>query len=353
MKLHEKTLELMITHELLNLASSIAADYPIPYFLHPYRLRREILRLGRIYASGLHINYEGLAGKGGGNGVDVQIGARGLGYVAYLQFKRGEESVNSLPSQANFQHVNQVIKFKINTKKSNQHFMLLDLANSQNGYGNNVLYVLPNIARMDEIVDSDESLFSRTRFFPVKQLHQEANDRIVRDSTHSLYMNRMDMFETVLLSEPVPIDGADANGDFMADIAAIAFHKSLLVMEQMGYWREGAKDFINYAALGLAYRFSRYLHASLGEDFLRFIGEQFDDKVSLETHGNSHRREMITIEKRLLVSAVMALEKVEKREGITALRPKTKVFRPAAENDLKKVDNTQSKLPRKLIKIVL
>ncbi len=186
MNLHEKSLELNITHELLNLADSF--DWHLGYISHfnesaPSTDGFKFNGNKKSLAYGLHSNIEGkddAKGEAGG-GYDVKIKSGKNESVVFIQYKKGEYSEKEPKKNKNGNrsifHGDEVnhFKFNLNNPKSNQHFKLRKLSkNITKKHGNAVIYAFPLIKDIEDLDRNAGEIIRRTKFISIKDIDKEA-----------------------------------------------------------------------------------------------------------------------------------------------------------------------------------
>lgn len=236
MKLHEKSLELNITHELLNLADSwwwFLTDIPLWRYWRP-RYRLPFIKYPRSTSAGLHINTEGKDDPTGnaGGGFDVRIRS-GIGsHLLFIQFKKGDYCLNSPGTGSKFdKSPHDHFVFEINGTSTNQHFTLRSLANgvgSKNG--NAVVYAFPLIKDMTDLESNMGKLVRRTKFISIADLDCEASKAKVtfaRNQQHNFRVGATDMNRCEVNYFFFGFEGPDRAPELIADIIATRFQKAL------------------------------------------------------------------------------------------------------------------------------
>lgn len=182
----EKTLELNITHEILQLADSFW------WFLQSNALRRHwhphhrfpLIAPPKSFASGLHINLEGK--KGGGYDVCINSPSNfggGNPRLLFMQFKAGVEKPFNTNTDSKFfgnsANPEIHIEFDINSNtKKDQHRLLQTLA-SNVGNKNAVVYVFPRMVNIGQLQDNLGKLLSKTSFISIDEIDKKASDNNV------------------------------------------------------------------------------------------------------------------------------------------------------------------------------
>ena len=189
MNLHEKTLELNITHELLNLADSFYWHltnitlwrYWEPSYDH---FRQNDYKKSTAY--GLHSSIEGIEHNTGeaGGGYDVKIKSGANESVIFIQYKKGvfskkKPKKNKDGNESIFNVANtKYFKFKLNSTKSNQHFTLRKLSdNITKQNGNAVVYAFPLIKDITDLDNNAGKIIRLTKFISIKDIDEEATQQ--------------------------------------------------------------------------------------------------------------------------------------------------------------------------------
>ncbi len=277
MLFHEKTLELNITHELLNLADSwywFLTDIPLWRYWRP-RYRLPFLKYPKSAASGFHITAEGkndATGESGG-GYDVRIKS-GIGnHLLFIQFKLGTY-VNSSPNLNSIFNIPPVehYKFKINNTTTNQHFLLKELSKGIGSKtGNAVVYAFPLFGDIDEFESHIGKLIRRTKFISVADIENQAsqnNVSINRNQEHSFRICAKDMDRCEVNRFHFQYKGIDRSADLIADVIAIRFRNLLSY-----FIKEIIKNYENYD-LNVIY-IPEGIQRSFSQ-FIRFILHYFE-----------------------------------------------------------------------------
>lgn len=186
MNLHEKTLELNITHELLNLADSFdwhLSNVTLGRYWEPSYDHFKRNDYKKSIAYGLHSSIEGKDDNKGnaGGGYDVKIKSGQNESVVFIQYKRGKYSEkkpkkNKDGNESIFDVDNaKYFKFKLNSTKTNQHFKLRKLSDRitrQNG--NAVVYAFPLIKDITDLEDNAGKIIRKTKFISIKEIDEES-----------------------------------------------------------------------------------------------------------------------------------------------------------------------------------
>ena len=243
MSLQEKTLELNITHEILNLG--------LNFFVHHHLRGRNILHwprpLRRIwpfiphpieYASGFHINLEG---PKGGYDVALHYGRPGVSNskAIFLQYKSPSYKAICTRGTVHFNGNRRIptphFQFFINTN-GRQHAQLRKLARKQDirYNGNYVLYALPLLRDEADFLSKLGSLVRHTKFITIRSIDNVArnqNPRVdIAIGEHSILVGRDDCNIVEVLSDVMVLGEQDISGDVIAEIITAIIRKNLLLL---------------------------------------------------------------------------------------------------------------------------
>lgn len=238
MQFHEKTLELNITHELLNLADCwhwFLTDSPLWKYWNP-KYRLPILRFPKSTSAGFHITTEGKNDPTGnsGGGFDVRIKS-GVGKnLLFIQYKKGDLVLSSPDPKSEFHKVpHDHFKFKINSKSTNQHFTLRDLANGiGQTKGNAVVYALPLIADINELEKNAGKLIRKTKFISILDIDLQAACQkppveFKKNSEHNFRVGKFDINRCEVNYYYFFFSGKDRTSEIITDIIIVKFRKIL------------------------------------------------------------------------------------------------------------------------------
>ncbi|WP_282032218.1 hypothetical protein [Winogradskyella eximia] len=184
-EINEKTFELNITNELLNLSKSFLwylDDSPICY-LFPRDFWKEFLSQNILFAKGLTQDEESSTD----GGYDVSINFKkpntvGSSRLLFLQYKSGLRKKYCTDINSNF-NISQKHKrstehvfFTFNdAADKSQHGILRNLANKINIQSESVLYVFPRITEYVDFENKLGNLLLHTSFVPVLELDRQAS----------------------------------------------------------------------------------------------------------------------------------------------------------------------------------
>lgn len=212
MNLHEKSLELNITHELLNLADSFnwhLSNITLWRYWEPSFTHFRMSGYKKSTAYGLHSNTEGRDDNTGeaGGGYDVKVKSGKNDSVLFIQYKLGKYSTkkpraNRDGNKSIFQGnaVNH-FRFELNSTESNQHFTLRRLSeNITQQNGNSVVYAFPLIKDIEDLENNNGKIIRRTKFISITDIDLEAqksNMPFQMDTAHNyrISANNMDISE--------------------------------------------------------------------------------------------------------------------------------------------------------------
>ena len=244
MQFHEKTLELNITHELLSLADSWAwfLFNPVRKYWEP-GFRLPFLKYPRSTAAGFHITTEGKDDSTGeaGGGFDVRIKSGTNGNLLFIQYKKGElVEISPNPKSTFHNPPKEHFKFKINSTKTNQHFVLRNLAdNIGKEKGNAVVYAFPLIKNMADLENNAGKLLRKTKFVSIKDIDIQAEVnkvKLKKRKEHNFRIGKDDMDRCEVNYYYYYFIGGDRTPEIIADIIAIKFQEAL------SFWVNYHKD---------------------------------------------------------------------------------------------------------------
>lgn len=298
MKLSEKTLELNITHELLNLADSwhwFLTDIPLWRYWRP-QYKFPFTRFPKSTSAGLHTTSEGKDDSTGeaGGGFDVRIKTSRGNHLLFIQFKVGEFCTTSPDPKSEFEKApHDHFVFKINGTKTNQHFVLRKLANDiGDKKGNAVVYGFPLIKDMDELEKNSGNLVRKTKFISIGDLDLEAKNASVvfeKNRKHNFRICATDMNRCEVNYFYYYFYGTDRTPEIIADIITTRFQKILAHFIKEILANSKANDlYDDYIRFGLqqAYiQFTRYLlnyfevsPKKINLSFLEYFSDYFHDE---------------------------------------------------------------------------
>ena len=274
MQFHEKTLELNITHELLNLADSwywFLTDIPLWRYWRP-RHRLPFLKFPKSTSGGFHITTEGKNDPTGnaGGGFDVRIKTGSGGHLLFIQYKKGDLVTTSPDLKSIFNNLpHEYSKFKINSTTTNQHFVLRDLANGiGKTKGNAVVYALPLIADMDELEANAGKLIRKTKFISIADIDRQAAAQkpsvsFTKGMEHNFRVGKFNLNRCEVNFFYFSFYGKDRTSEIIADIIAIKFQKTLsyfLKVIETNYKKyKLSEEYIQYGLQQSFVQYARYL----------------------------------------------------------------------------------------------
>jgi len=269
MKLHEKSLELNITHELLNLADCwywFLTDIPLWKYWRP-RYRLPFLRGHKSTAAGFHITTEGKSDPTGeaGGGFDVRINSGIGGHLLFIQYKLGEFfDICNDPESIFNSHPQDYYKFKINSTTTNQHFLLQELANGiGSNKGNAVVYAFPLIKNMEEMEENAGKLIRKTKFVSISDIDNQAKKAktpFVYGQEHSFKIGKYDFNRCEMNLLLLLYQGEDRTNEVITDIVALRFQRILSdFVKDIEVNFKNYELYIGYIGEGLLNAFKQYL----------------------------------------------------------------------------------------------
>jgi len=302
MEFHEKSLELNITHELLNLTDTwywFLTDIPLWRYWRP-RYRLPFLKHRKSTSGGFHITAEGKDDPTGnsGGGYDVRIKAGVGGHLLFIQYKKGDLIQISPDPKSEFSKApHEHFKFKINSTSTNQHFTLRKLANGIGSKkGNAVVYALPLIADMNDLEYNAGKLIRKTKFISILDIDLQAlknNVSFTFGKEHNFRVSTSDMNRCEVNDLYFLFSEKDRSAEIIADIIAISFQKTFYYYIsdiEKNYGRY--KLFEGYIKEGLEQAFVQYLRYLLhyfevapSEIDIPFYREYFDYLLQDEFSG--------------------------------------------------------------------
>jgi len=304
MNLHEKSLELNVTHELLNLCDAFnwhLTNIGLWRYWEPsYRHFRTQTQKKSI-ALGLHSSVEGNDDNTGnaGGGYDVKIKSGSNDSVLFIQYKRGEyRTTEPEPNGANTSiftgSESEHYLFKLNSTATNQHFTLRNLSNNITSYnGNAVVYAFPLIKDIDELEENAGRLLNRTKFISISDIDNEANTNghpFVLGSSHKYRICPYDMDRTEFNFFFFTYKGRDISKDVIADFINLSVQKEIrtfakFLSQESIDWEEPRilSNRINYALSSYLAYLRNYLELPIQDRFSNSeLENDFVNKLSLK-----------------------------------------------------------------------
>ncbi len=269
MLFHEKSLELNITHELLNLADSwswFLTDIPLWRYWRP-RHRLPFFKFPKSTSAGFNPNVEGRTDPTGekGGGYDVRIKSGIGGYLLFIQYKRGDLITNSPDPRSVFDIApHDHFVFEFNSTKTNQHFVLKELVNGVGSEdGNAVVYAFPLIADMDDLEKNAGRLIRKTKFISVTDIEAQAtqnNVTIARNQHHNFRVGKFDMNKCEVNYYYYAYFGVDRTSEIVTDIICLKFEQTL-----RHFLKEIYDKYRDY------YLFEGYIPEGLQQAFIQYV----------------------------------------------------------------------------------
>lgn len=184
-EINEKTFELNITNELLNLSRSFLwyiDESPISRLL-PRNIWRSFLNHSVFYAQGLTQSEESDP-NGGGYDVSINFNSACTNdcRLMFLQFKAGINKSYCLNHSSRFHRSNSSqtrhVSFRFNdAAEGTQHSTLRNLANQIEIQAESVMYVFPRITELVEFQRNIGQLIFHSSFVPVLNIDAQANSQ--------------------------------------------------------------------------------------------------------------------------------------------------------------------------------
>lgn len=182
-EINEKTFELNITNELLNLSRSFFwyLDFSPICHLLPRNTWFQFLNKSTFFAEGLTQEEE--ANVGGGYDVSININNPNLDEkrLLMLQYKSGKHMDYSLKAKSLFKKPSspsEHILFKFNDAAGKtQHIILRALANTSGIQKESVMYVFPRITSKSDFHSKIGNLIWHTSFVPVLDLDEQGSSK--------------------------------------------------------------------------------------------------------------------------------------------------------------------------------
>lgn len=242
MNLHEKSLELNITHELLNLADSFGWHLGniTNFSIWESSIKKSKINvLKKAVAYGLHSNIEGKDDYNGhaGGGYDVKIKSGQNESVVFIQYKKGEYSEkkpkkNKDGNESIFNVDNtKYFKFELNNTSTNQHFKIRRLSDhitQQNG--NAVVYAFPLIKDIPDLDNNAGKIIRLTKFISIKDIDDEAikqNRPFEENHSHSYRICAENMDKTEMNYYYYYYRGLDNSVGIICDVIILGIQKAL------------------------------------------------------------------------------------------------------------------------------
>lgn len=184
-EINEKTFELNITNELLNLSKSFLwyLDESPLRDLYPRGFLKQFFNYNTFFAEGLTQQEE--ANSGGGYDVSINYKSPNQSFsnrLLFLQYKSGVKKTRCNNSNSQFnvsqKHIRDTkhVLFTFNdAAKNKQHSILRNLANTPSIQPSSVLYVFPRITSKNDFISKVGNLLPYTSFVSVLELDRQAS----------------------------------------------------------------------------------------------------------------------------------------------------------------------------------
>jgi len=188
-KINEKTFELNITNELLNLSKSFLwyLDHSPICHLHPRRAWADFLNQSVLFAEGLTQEQENDPATGGYDvSINYTLPNEIEGRLMFLQYKAGIRKKYSNKTASNFfrqtarlnGRTPEHVMFTFNDAAEGvQHSTLRNLANRAGIQSQSVMYVFPRITEKTDFNNKVGSLIYNSSFVPVIELDSQASNQ--------------------------------------------------------------------------------------------------------------------------------------------------------------------------------
>lgn len=185
-EINEKTFELNITTELLNISKSwvwYMQDSPIRHTLPP-SIWEIFLNNSIFFAEGLTQKQESDTASGGYDvSINYKLSSGINGRLLFLQYKAGEHSNYCMNIESQFHRTKSNdtdhVLFHFNDAAyKTQHSTLRNLANKSNINSNSVVYVFPRITKKNELINNIGDLLSKTSFVPVLDIDKQGLEQV-------------------------------------------------------------------------------------------------------------------------------------------------------------------------------
>ncbi len=251
---HEKTLEMNITHELLNLANGIVERWNVPY---PYRdpfwhyfwgLHLQVDKQAIAY--GLHTNVEGKASLDGidGGGHDFALLANSGDFMAFFQIKAGVLKKED-PGRISFDLSTKWKNGKKGTsqpKKPSQFRLFWDLYRKSDDADTTLIpdkndtnptyYIFPGFSGISEVFANAGKLLRRTRIVSPELIVADASasgKNLFRDEKHGYSLDLNTMRIPMIESKKTEATDDDSQYAFVGDILMIRLWRVLNTSPQL------------------------------------------------------------------------------------------------------------------------
>lgn len=185
MRISEKTFEINITNELLNLGKSILwyTHFSPFHHLFPEKTIRKLLDQHVLFAEGLTQQQESRTGGGYDVSININNPVALDKRIMFLQFKSGDRKNYRRNNYESIFHQSKKpeshIEFDFNDAADhNQHIILRELANQPNIQTESVMYVFPRITEISDFRNNIGNLIWKTSFVPVIDIDRQGANQI-------------------------------------------------------------------------------------------------------------------------------------------------------------------------------
>jgi hypothetical protein len=208
-EINEKTFELNITYELLNLSkSAVIRLFPLEKTNIALWGFWDVINNSVLYAQGLTQKQE----EKSGYDVSLNVNLPGLlpRRIVFFQFKSGLEKEFTLNTESKFKGniINRKphIEFKINDAASkSQHINLRQFSNEDSINPDSVMYVFPRITKYQDFFKNIGNLIWTCSFIPVNEIDKQASKPIEKGNVH-YFRTTYDGNDSEVNSDPFPFE---------------------------------------------------------------------------------------------------------------------------------------------------
>lgn len=270
-KINEKTFELNITNELLNLSKSFLwlldhlhlLNFPLP--MRSHIMISQFMEEATLFAEGLTQKEESNPLTGG---YDVSINynhpSGQEGRLLFLQYKAGISKSHSTIKESKFYKQTaksncydaKHVLFTFNdAAKGTQHSTLRTLANSQGIQPKSVIYVFPRITELAVFLNNIGNLISNSSFVPVLEIDVQANKQnpkiIIKDNVSHKYRTSYDGLISEINSTPFSFE-YDNNfvSNLVSELLCVQLERYFRYLKQNNssakFWNSEMDSFMNY-----------------------------------------------------------------------------------------------------------
>lgn len=204
-EISEKTFELNITNELLNISKSFIwylNNSPLSNLV-PKSIWLNFFNQSTLFSEGLTQEQESKAGGGYDVSINYKHPSGRTGRLLFLQFKSGKRSYYCQNSSSQFNSSvsgkknNQHVRFTFNdAANKTQHSILRDLANKNSIQKESVMYVFPRVTEKNVFHSEIGNLINQSSFVPVLDIDNQALNHkppiTIKDGTVHKYRTSYD-----------------------------------------------------------------------------------------------------------------------------------------------------------------